>query len=1102
MASLSQRRLGATGHGWRWLLTICLIAGCSPDPARWYQVVEVQQDQQLGADNLRRYPVALTSGERLLLRVSQHTVDVSVTLDNEIGETLISVNSATERAGREYLYFEAQRDGKYEVVIRLAEPEPAVGRFNIETLKLRPDAPTALVDGLKHYTRASRAAMQTDPKQWREALNDYDAAYKALKPVDPRAAADAAFAAANLSYLSIEDWAPALQRNTTALSLYRKVGDTSDVAYSLRLDGMTRQELALASRDQNARDLAKQQLVDAEHSLAEARKKFDDAGRTIDVAAVDNLRAIVAYHRYDYESAQRLAQRAETALSATDDMTTLQKSQNTLAIIAMDRGDFHVAAATFGSLTEQARASVDITNEIVFLQNQAVADSSNGDYQTALQLQLQSLELAEEHSDRVAAARALRGIGGVYLNIGSYAQAIDNLQQAVSLSDASGNTMSLIQSSLLLGNALRDSGRLSEARDAHERAVRLSQGLVAPISRANALLALAQSQRVGGALAPATDTLTDALALELPQSNVLRIQALIERAHVQRLRGDLTAAARDLQASEEANATNALPLEEVAMLTEQARLARAQRMPDEAERYISKGTAEINALQANTRNPSIRRAFMSRLRELNKIRTRLMTDDARRPASQGDGAERLLASALQSADRFRVHHLLDAAQAPRNRAATGARGGLFVDLAALQARLDALIAAGSADLDRIGDLQERIAAARARVTMSAQSLRETGDSPRVDDFSISQLQRRLEPSDRVLYFDLDESDSLAFTVSSDGIELTQLGPAQALNQAAIRLLEMTAKPSRRVPTPQDIATAAGPLRLPAFIDEHVKRLWIIADGQLHTVPWTLLAGSAEQGIALSASLESLAEATRAFEPERGGIALFADPVYESNDARLPAQLRETRDNDNDAGIANLVRLAGTRREADAVAVLFPTARVAMASGLEATATAAAQRLTEDFAIAHFAVHAIANETDPVLARLALSRFDADGRIADADLHAYQIADLAIRTQLIVLSACDSASGALIDGEGLDSLSSAFLRSGARQVLASLWPVPDAAAPLLMQTFYRQLLLHHDAALALRVAQARVAADKRFVHPFFWAGFRLTTVGDLGHARPH
>jgi CHAT domain-containing protein len=105
------------------------------------------------------------------------------------------------------------------------------------------------------------------------------------------------------------------------------------------------------------------------------------------------------------------------------------------------------------------------------------------------------------------------------------------------------------------------------------------------------------------------------------------------------------------------------------------------------------------------------------------------------------------------------------------------------------------------------------------------------------------------------------------------------------------------------------------------------------------------------------------------------------------------------------------------------------------------------------------------------------------------LSGLQLASLHLEgTQLVALSACETGLGDAIAGEGVAGLNQAFLTAGARQVLLSLWKVPDAQTGELMTEFYRRYTAGTGAAAALRMAQLTLM--RRGLPPRDWAAFLL------------
>jgi CHAT domain-containing protein len=142
-------------------------------------------------------------------------------------------------------------------------------------------------------------------------------------------------------------------------------------------------------------------------------------------------------------------------------------------------------------------------------------------------------------------------------------------------------------------------------------------------------------------------------------------------------------------------------------------------------------------------------------------------------------------------------------------------------------------------------------------------------------------------------------------------------------------------------------------------------------------------------------------------------------------------------------------------------------------------------------IVHFATHGVLDNEDPGLSGVMLSMFDAQGRPLDGFLRLRDIYTLRLPADLVVLSACSTALGRPVKGEGLVGVVRGFMYAGAQRVVASLWKVDDDATRELMSRFYVEMLQHQRSpASALRQAQLAVRQQDAWRSPFYWAGFVL------------
>ena len=122
----------------------------------------------------------------------------------------------------------------------------------------------------------------------------------------------------------------------------------------------------------------------------------------------------------------------------------------------------------------------------------------------------------------------------------------------------------------------------------------------------------------------------------------------------------------------------------------------------------------------------------------------------------------------------------------------------------------------------------------------------------------------------------------------------------------------------------------------------------------------------------------------------------------------------------------------------------------------------------------------------------LSLVDREGRPREGFVPASEVFNLSLSADLVVLSACRTALGKEVRGEGLVGLTRAFMYAGSPRVVASLWRVDDAATAELMTRFYAEMLGPRKLrpAAALKEAQARVRSQSRWSDPYYWAGFVL------------
>jgi CHAT domain-containing protein len=205
------------------------------------------------------------------------------------------------------------------------------------------------------------------------------------------------------------------------------------------------------------------------------------------------------------------------------------------------------------------------------------------------------------------------------------------------------------------------------------------------------------------------------------------------------------------------------------------------------------------------------------------------------------------------------------------------------------------------------------------------------------------------------------------------------------------------------------------------------------------------------------------------------LAIAADytqPTPEFRSARI-ATLRKA-----------LKPLPSVKKEVEGIAELFKGSFWLDTAATEANFKSKAA----DYAVIHLAMHGLLDGQNYTLSSLAFS--ESKDSTQDNLLEVWEISQMQLAAELVVLSACETGQGLYHEGEGVMSLARAFMYAGAPAVVMSLWQVNDQSTQLLMQFFYIHLESGLDKAEALRQAKIEyiAAVNSKAAHPAFWAAF--------------
>ncbi len=294
-----------------------------------------------------------------------------------------------------------------------------------------------------------------------------------------------------------------------------------------------------------------------------------------------------------------------------------------------------------------------------------------------------------------------------------------------------------------------------------------------------------------------------------------------------------------------------------------------------------------------------------------------------------------------------------------------------------------------------------------------------------------------------------------------------------------------------------------------------KRLLVVSDNVLQYVPFAILINpnAEKQNPSATLLIESneiinlpsiailplLRKAKDKRPPAPMSALIVADPVFDFNDVRLKKEDKTNKDQNED--LAKLMpqvlrgshfgRLDHSRSEAKAITSNLPNKSYKLLLDFDSSRENILKEDLTKYQILAFITHGLLDTGQVDASGLILSCIDKNGNFQNGFLGLYDIYNLKLSSDLVVLSACQTGLGKEIWGEGFANLTRGFMYAGASRVIASLWSVDDAATSELMKIFYEKLITEKKRpAEALRLAQLEMMRTDNYHHPFFWAAFTL------------
>jgi len=808
-------------------------------------------------------------------------------------------------------------------------------------------------------------------------------------------------------------------------------------------------------------------------------------------ASLRNALAGVHWRRGELAEAAAEAERARRAAAAARDLHVEAWTLNNLAIYRHRLGRVDLALEAVSEAADLFARAGDTRGALAARLNLGLMQLERGDADTAIAAFHEVLAGARETGDLRLEGTVLHNLGDAYGVLGDHVRAAGQFELALAARRELGDDRRVASSLMGAGSAAGERGDAVTARARFEEALALYRAVEDRDGEAEALHQL-------GVLA-AADEAAEGLA-QLGRALDLRreigdlsgeAETLVAIGSVRLAAGDPAGAATTITKGLTAARSLEDPYLEAEARHLLARAALAGGRPEAALAEVDRALELVESVRSRIGSEELRATWMAAVRHYAELRIELLLELGR------------VEAAFEASERARARLLVDLLGEVGVPLTT--EPGLAERLADAEARitvrqrelLDERLEEHS-DPERVAGLEDEVAAAFERyrnvreAIRTSQPRRAAYSEPR--PASVTDARRLLGPDAALLEYLIGDGIAVAFVVTDDRLEVFDLGPSDAIAAEVDAMRRALESPGRRGRARADLAAAAlyrttvAPAM--AAIGDR-SRLLVVPDGPLHAVPFDALVTSdpaTRRGparlldrfvVSTAPSVTVLRLLADERRPDRTGarlaVAGFADPPAGSAAA---ADLR--------TGGFVLGPLPESRRELADIAAVVGQERALLFVGDDATEARLGSSSEVSTARAlHLATHGLVDDRRPERTALLL----APSAGSDGLLHTFEVFELELDNDLVVLSACRTGLGREVNGEGMLGLSHAFFHAGARSLVVSLWRVADTSTRELMVRFYRHLE-EHDAATALTRAKRELAARSATADPFHWAGFVL------------
>jgi CHAT domain-containing protein/tetratricopeptide (TPR) repeat protein len=773
-----------------------------------------------------------------------------------------------------------------------------------------------------------------------------------------------------------------------------------------------------------------------------------------------------------------------------------------MGIVRSQRGEYASAIDCYQRVLNLSEAMGEREMKSRALNSLGIVEYSHGNYARALEYYQKSLKLKEELGKREGIASSLGNIGEVYHAQGNYDQALEFYRKSMALSESLGDKNGVATMLSSIGGVYLVHRDYARALEHYAKSLAQSEAIGDQEGIAFTLNSIGDTHELQGSYAQAMTSYKKSLAVFESLGHRARSDCMQSMAEVYRSQGDYS---RALELTGRAGEIARQTENREALwksLTTSGRCRRALNQNSEARKEFEEAIAIIEGLRIRIAGgeEEQQRFLENRLLPYQQIAEMLLENDG-------------IGEALDYAERAKARVLLDVLESGKAMVTKAMTAGEREKEQRFRSRLVSLNSQIAYESQRpqpdaalVAGLKDQLEKARLEYSafqtdlyVAHPELRTRRNESR--PATTEELSVLLDGGrSALLEFMVTEEKTYLFVFTANGKAMSSRSYALAIAEKDLsaQIQRFRRQLAQRALDFRELAAELYRLLLkPAQQQlEGKASIVIVPDGPLWELPFQALLSAAnhflleDHSIAYAPSLSVLREMRRS----RKGQTIASWKLLAMGNPILRGLTRaQTRFAYRSGKLAPLPEAA---KEVRRLRQLYATGQCTVLVGLEASEDKFKAE-ARGYDVLHLATHGILNDISPMYSHLVLSR-GAGGE--DGLLEAWELLQLDLKADLLVLSACETARGRVSRGEGMIGLVWAAFVAGCAATVVSQWSVESASTTELMVEFHQQLRARssgQDAraskAAALRNAALKLLRDSRYRHPFYWAGFIL--IGD-------